>query len=170
MHISYAKVKRYTEDIKGGRSRTMMSEELIEEIREMVKKTRTKTAIATGFQIRPRQVFYHTSDILIRDPQKPGLSGERTEFLQEIMKNGYALPSKRNTYTNYKILRMKFPNIRRVKMHGKIIYFLEDKAKLACKKFLKNLPKKISNYHVLKQVIDVFKAPFKKEEKKQYIK
>lgn len=72
--------------------------------------------------------------------------------------------------SHYQKLRLKFPNIRRVKMNGRVIYFLEDKADLACKIFLQNLPKKITNYQELKQVIDVFKAQMKKGENGQYIK
>jgi hypothetical protein len=118
----------------------------------------------------PQTVYNHTTDIITGHVHDSKLSGKTYELLQEIMKNGYALPSKKYTLKNYHKLCLKFPNIQRVKMYGRVIYFLEERAELAVKAFLKSFPNRITNYHELKQVIDVFKTHMKKEEKKQYIR
>ena len=130
---------------------------------------KTKIQVSRELNISLRTVYFHTTDIIVGQIHDFPICAKTFDLLQDIMKNGYALKSKKYTFQNYQKLRLKFPNIRRVKVHGRVIYFIEDKADLACKIFLQNLPKKITNYHELKQVVDVFKTQMKKEEKMLYI-
>ncbi len=172
LNISYTKVKRFTRDIQSSsnnKKRIVLPKYKIQKIRNEVKNGKTKIQVAREMDLSTKVVYRHTTDIITGHVHDRGLSGKNYEFLKELMRNRYVLPSKRYTNQNYLTLCLKFPNIKRVKMYGKVIYFLEDKADLACKIFLQNLPKKITSYYELKQVIDAFKAHMKKEEKKQYI-
>lgn len=173
LNISYKKVRRFTKDLevnKHDRKRNEEQKKLIKKIRKEVSSGKTKKQVARELNLKPSKVYYHTLDIVTGHLHDREVTGRNYELLQKIMKNGYAFPSQKHSYKHFKQLRLKFPNICRVKMYNRVIYFHEEKADLACKEFLKNLHIKITNYHELKQVLDVFKTKLKKEEKKQYIK
>jgi len=85
------------------------------------------------------------------------------------MKNGYAFSSKKYNTTHYVKLKKYSPNIRRTKMHGKMIYFLDDKSKIAANALLEVLNKKVMSYQELKQVTRVFDTKLSKKEKTNYL-
>ena len=134
-----------------------------------MKNGKTKIQVSREMNLPLKTIYYHTQDIITGHVHDREISGKTYNLLQELMNNGYALQTRKYNNSHYQKLRLKFPNIQRVKMHGRVIYFLEDKAELAAKIFLQNLSKRITNYHELKQVIDVFKAQMNDEEKKKYI-
>jgi len=174
MRLSREKVKRFTKELAIGHPinytrKSRLSFETIEEIRKEVRRTKTKMEVSRKLNIDPRRVYEHTHDILIRDPHNPGLSGNPLTFLQEIIENGYAKPSMRNTYEYYKKIKRKFPNIRRVSMYGDVIYFIQENPDIAMRVFLEKVNKKIYNYTILKQITDVFQGHISKKEKKKYI-
>jgi len=174
MKLSRAYVIRFTKDIQFGsqiiqKRKSHLSKETIEKIRNEVRSSKTKMQVSRKLNISPRLVYEHTHDILIRDPHNPGLSGNPLAFLQEIIQNGYAKSSMRNTYDNYKKIKSKFPNIRRVSMYGDVIYFMQEYPDIAMRVFLENVNKKIYDYNTLKQITDVFQGNISKKEKKKYI-
>ena len=65
-------------------------------------------------------------------------------------------------------LKKYFPQIRRTKMYGQMIYYMDDKSKIAAMALLEVLNKKVMSYQELKQVIKVFNTDFSKEEKTHY--
>ena len=175
MKLSRSYVTRFTKDMQFGspiirRQNPHLSKETIEKIRNEVRSSKTKMQVSRKLNISPRLVYDHTHDILIRDPHNPGLSGNPLEFLQEIIQNGYAKSSMRNTYQNYLKIRSKFPNIRRVSMYGDVIYFMQENPNIAMRVFLENVNKKIYDYNTLKQITDVFQGNISKKEKKKYIR
>jgi hypothetical protein len=179
LNISYAKVKRFTKDLPDGKSPecntnnkkfNRLSKYKIKKIRDEVKNGKTKIQVSREMNIPLNRVYFHTTDILVGHTHDRAISGKTYELLEKIMKNGYAFPEKKYIYEHYQKLSLKFPNIRRVRMHGRVIYFFQDKANLACRELLKILPKKITNYHELKKVIDVFNTHMEKAEKETYIK
>ncbi|MDH7507211.1 MAG: hypothetical protein QHH15_05440 [Candidatus Thermoplasmatota archaeon] len=173
--VAYSKVKLFTADLPGGSiyqyyNKKLLPKRTIQQIIKEVREGKSKMQVSRERGLSPETVYYHTKDIITGYVHDSQLSGKTYELLQEILKNGYALPSKKYTFKNYQKLYLKFPNIVRVKIFGRVIYFLEDKTGLACRKFLKSFSKRITNYNELKRVIDVFKTYMKKEEKEKYIK
>jgi DNA invertase Pin-like site-specific DNA recombinase len=173
-NISYHKVKRFTMDLAGNRYNlkkiNQLSRYKIQKIRDEVKNGKTKIQVSREMNIPLHRVYFHTTDIITGHKHDRVLSGKTYELLEKLMKNGYAFPEEKYNFEHYQKLSLKFPNIRRVRMHGSVVYFFQDKTNLACREFLKILPKKITNYHELKKVIDVFDVHMEKEEKDIYIK
>jgi hypothetical protein len=74
------------------------------------------------------------------------------------MYNYYAFSSGKYGLKEYIKLKRCFANIRRTKMHGKMIYYLDDKSTIAAQAFLKITNKKVISYQELKQIERVFNA------------
>ena len=167
MGLTYYTVKKYTKDIKIKRG---LSSEKKEMIRNEVKNGKPKIQISRELNISPEIVYHHTKDIMVGYPHDFGIEGNTLKLLKEIMENGYAKPSKEYTYKCYQKLRLKFSNIRRVKMYGKTIYFIQENSDLAMRIFLEDLNKKIISYQELQQIINVFDGEMIRKDKKKYIR
>jgi len=139
-----------------------------ENIRNEVKKGKTKTQVARELNIHINIVSKYTRDIY-KVPKKADISYNSFLLLQELMNKGYAFQCKHYGIGEYQILKKKFPKICRVKMHGKAIFFLEDKADIASRVYLESLEKRITDYHRLKRVIKAFRVNISEDEKKEYI-
>lgn len=98
----------------------------------------------------------------------PGIYGKSSDMLKELMLNGYAFCSGKYGTNEYQKLKKYFPQIRRVRMYARMIYFMDDKSKIAAKAFLKVSNKKVMSYQELKQVTRVFDTDFSKEEITHY--
>jgi len=137
-----------------------LSDELIEKIRYYVKKYNSKINAANKLGLSYDTVRLYTKDIRLKSRKKDvdylGIYGKSLDLLKELLENGYAFSSKKYNTTHYVKFKKYFPNIRRTKMYGKMIYFLDDKSKTATEAFLKTLNKKVMSYQELKQVEKVF--------------
>ena len=169
LEFPYRMVMFFTKDIRIQPRLLRLSPETIEKIRNEVKRSKSKTQVSRKYDVSPKIVYYLTRDILIREPHKPVLYGNPLVFLQEIMKNGYAKPSLINSYSNYKMLKRKFPNLRRVSMYGDIIYFMQENSDIAMRVFLENTRRKMISYQELGQIIKVFGGDISVKDKKNYI-
>ncbi len=165
MGLTYHTVKVYTQDIPMNRR---LSSEMKEKIRNEVKKGKTKTQVARDMELSINTVSKYTIDIY-KIKKKPDISYNSFLLLQELMNKGYAFPSLQYGSKEYQILKKKFPKICRVKMHGKAIYFLEDKSNIASRAYLESLEKRITDYHRSKRVIKAFRVNICEDEKKKYI-
>lgn len=162
-----------------------ISNELVKEIRCYVKKYNSKIDTANKLGLSYDIVLFYTKDIRINrknirknlseeEPQiKPyirtyekyrSIRGKSLDLLKELVKNGYAFSSKEYGQKQYIKLKKDFPNIRRTKMHGKMIYFLDDKSNIAANAFLNTINKKVMSYQELKQIAKVFDNKFEKED------
>jgi len=150
-----------------------ISYKLIKEIRYYVKKYNSKIDTANKLGLSYDTVLFYTKDIRIRSRKKDidyrGINGKSLDLLKELMKNGYAFSSKKYNTTHYIKLKKYFPNIRRTKMHGTMIYYLDDKSIPAIKAFVEGLNKKVISYQELKNVAKVFDTSLNKEEKRKII-
>jgi len=137
-----------------------LSEELINEIRFYVKKYNSKINVANKFGLSYDTILFFTRDIKLKSRKKDidysGIYGKSLDLLKELMCNGYAFSSKKYNISHYVKLKKYLPNIRRTKMHGKMIYYLDDKSKIAANALLDSLNKKVMSCHELKQVFKVF--------------
>jgi hypothetical protein len=144
-----------------------LSEELIKEIRHYVKKYNSKIDVTNKFGLSYDTVLFYTRDIKIKSRKKDvdysGIYGRSLDLLKELMRNGYAFSSKKYNTSHYVKLKKYFPNIRRIKMHGKMIYYLDDKSMIAAQAFLKITNKKVISYQELKQIERVFNAKLKEK-------
>jgi len=137
-----------------------LSDELIEKIRYYVIKYNSKINAANKLGLSYDTVLFYTKDIRLKSRKKGidyfGIYGKSLDLLKELIENGYAFSSKKYNTAHYVKLKKYFPDIRRTKMYGKMIYFLDDKSKTATEAFLKTLNKKVMSYQELKQVEKVF--------------
>ena len=153
-------------------SQTEVQLDLIEKIRYYTRKYNSKIDTAKKLGLSYDTVLLYTKDIRIKsrkiDIDYLGIYGTSLDLLKELMQNGYAFSSKKYNTNHYIKLKNYFPNIRRTKIYGKIIYYLDDKTKIATKAFLENSNKKILSYQELQQVVKVFGTKLSKEEKTHY--
>ena len=149
-----------------------MSEDLIQKIISHVKKYESKIDTANKFGLSYDTVLLYTKDIRIKsrktDPEYLGIYGRSLDFLKELMLNGYAFSSGKYQTSHYIKLKKYLPNIRRTKMYGKMIYYLDDKSNIAANALLEVLNKKVMSYQELKQVTNVFNTKLSKKEKTNY--
>jgi hypothetical protein len=90
--------------------------------------------------------------------------------MKDLLRDGYTFASERYGSQEYNRLKEHFPNIFKIKMHGKVIFFLEGKENIATKAFLDTTSKRIIGYQELKQVTKTFKADLSINEKKMFIR
>ena len=137
-----------------------LSEELIKEIRYYVTEYNSKIDTANKLGLSYDTVLFYTRDIKLKSRKKDsdylGVYGKSLDLLKELVQNGYAFSSKKYNTSHYVKLKKYFPNIRRTEMNGKMIYYLDDKSKVAANALLKAINKKVMSYQELKQVGKVF--------------
>lgn len=145
----------------------VISNELIKKIRYYVKKYNSKINAANKLGLSYDTVRFYTKDIRLksrkRDRDYSGIYGKSLDLLKELLENGYAFSSKKYNTTHYVKLKKDFPNIRKTKIYGRMIYYLDDKSKTAAMALLEVSNKKIMSYQELKQVAKVFNAKLEKK-------
>jgi hypothetical protein len=146
-----------------------LSKETLQKIREEIQSGKSKYRTAAEFGLHPTVVYRWTQDLPGGQYGWPGIRGKTLEILQELMKHGYVLCTNFNAGHKYRILRKYFPNICKINMHKKTILFLEDKAPVAARAFLKDIDRKIMSFQELKQVTRVFGIELSSEEKHKYV-
>ena len=105
-------------------------------------------------------VLFYTRDIRLKsrkmDIDYLGIYGKSLDLLKELLLNGYAFSSGKYGLKEYMKLKKFFPKIRRTKLYGKMIYYLDDKSIPALKAFVEGLNKKVISYQELKQIKNIF--------------
>ena len=141
-------------------SRKNLSIDFIEKIRHCVEKYNSKIDTANKLGLSYDIVLFYTRDIRIKSRKKDidysGVYGKSLDLLKELMQNGYAFSLKKYGLKEYVKLKKDFPQIRRTKMYGRMIYYLDDKSKIAANALLEVSKKKVMSYQELKQVTKVF--------------
>ena len=138
-------------------------------ITRKIKSGKSKFQTAKELDLSPDTVYKIAKDLPSRPCGWPGIRGETLDLLQELLTKGYAIHCCYNTKQRYKTLRKYFPTVCKVKMYGRNIFFLEDKADKAARVFLENINKKIISYQKLKQVTKVFNTNLSKYEKLEFL-
>jgi hypothetical protein len=67
------------------------------------------------------------------------------------------------------MLKNHFPNIYRVSIYHRIIYYLEDKADIAIRAFLTRINKRKLSYWELEDISKTFKSQLKMDEKRKIV-
>jgi hypothetical protein len=165
--LSYKKVLRLTSDIKTKRG---ISQVLRKKIRNEVKNGRSKRQTALYFGVSENTVCYHTKDICLRPFKNLRVHDKKLELMKDLLRDGYALPSKKYHTPEYNELKRHFPSICKVKMYDRVIFYLEDKKDAATRAFLDNSKRKIISYQELKRVTKTFDSNLNIKEKRQIIK
>ena len=136
-----------------------LSNELISKIRDHVRKYNSKIDTANKLGLSYDIVLFYTKDIKLKTRKKDidysGIYGKSLDLLKELMWNGYAFSSEKYGLKEYIKLKEYFPQIRRTKMYGRMIYYLDGKSKIAVNAILEVSNKKVMSYQELKQVIKV---------------
>jgi len=144
-----------------------ISYELIDEIRHFVKKYNSKIDATTKLGLSYDTVLFYTKDIRLKsrkkDTEYSGIYGKSLNLLKELLQKGYVFSSGSYGLKEYIKLKKYFPQIRRTKMHGKMIYYSDDKSKIAAMALLEVSNKKVMSYQELKQVAKIFDINSKKE-------
>jgi hypothetical protein len=144
-----------------------LSDEMIKKIRYYVKKYNSKINAANKLGLSYDTVLCYTRDIKLKSRKKEmdylGINGKSLDLLKELLDKGYAFSSKKYNTTHYVKLKNYFPNIRRTKIHRKMIYYLDDKSNIATNALLNNINKKVMSYQELKQIERLFNAKLKEK-------
>lgn len=164
MGLNYYVVKYHTRDIHVKRFPT----DVIAKIRNEVTQGKTKIQVAKEMHLSKNTVTRYTVDIN-RVEKKADITFKAFLLLQEIVNKGYAFPCPRYTLKEYYILKKKFPRLCRVKMHGRAIFFMEDKSNIAVNAYLLSLHKRITSYQELKQVIKAFEVDIDSDGKNMFL-
>jgi hypothetical protein len=164
--IPYKTVLRITKDIKLKRG---ISKELKKKIRDEVKGGRSKRQTAIYFGVTEKTVSYHTRDICLRPFKNLRIHDKKLELMKDLLRDGYALPSKKYQTPEYNELKRHFPSICKIKMYDRVIFYLEDKKDVATRAFLDNSKRKIISYQELKRVTKTFDSNLNIKEKRQII-
>ena len=165
-NISYKKVLRLSSDIKTKRG---ISQDLRKKIRDEVKNGRSKRQTAIYFGVSENTVCYHTKDICLRPFRNLRVHDKKLELMKDLLRDGYALPSKKYHTPEYNELKRHFPSICKIKMYDRVIFYLEDKKDIATRAFLDNSKRKIISYQELKRVTKTFDSNLDIKEKRQII-
>jgi len=165
-NLSYKKVLRLTNNIKTKRG---ISQELRKKIRDEVKNGRSKRQTSIYFGVTEKTVSYHTRDICLRPFKNLRIQDRKLELMKDLLRDGYALPSKKYHTPEYNELKRHFPSICKIKIYGRVIFFLDDKKDVATRIFLDNIERKIISYQELKRVTKTFDSNLNIKEKRQII-
>jgi len=138
----------------------ILSDELISKIRYYVRKYNSKIDTANKLGLSYDIVLFYTKDIKLKTRKKDidysGIYGKSLDLLKELMWNGYAFSSEKYGLKEYIKLKEYFPQIRRTKMYGRMIYYLDGKSKIAVNAILEISNKKVMSYQELNQIIKIF--------------
>lgn len=110
-------------------------------IKRKIKRCKSKYQTAKELDLSPYTVYKIAKDLPSPPRGWPGIRGGTLDLLQELLIKGYAIHSCYNVKQRYRTLRKYFPNVCKVKMYGRNIFFLEDKADKAARAFLGNINK-----------------------------
>jgi hypothetical protein len=164
----------------------VLSDGQIQEIRYYVKKYNSKIDVANKFGLSYNTVLFYTRDIQIkrskikhnvikRTPMKitinhsRSISGRSLNLLKELVKNGYALSSDSYGLEEYIRLKKDFPQIKRMRMYGRVIYFFDGKEKIVEKALLEALNKKVISYQEIKQITKIFNSKLENKDKDKHL-
>ena len=169
-------------------STSKASSDLIHKIRFYTRKYNSKIDAANKLGLPYYTVLVHTKDIRINrelvrnnygvasssnrscERYERGIHGKALVLLKELISQGYAFPSKKYAYSHVRLLQNMFPSIRRVRMFGRVIYFIDERAKEAATSFLSIVNKRVVSFQELKEVSRVFDLSFSNNEKNQFRK
>mgnify|MGYP001091225288 CR=1 FL=1 len=138
-------------------------------ITRKIKSGKSKYQTAQELDLCKGTVYAYAKDLPSKPCGWPGIRGGTLKLLQELLTKGYAISSCSNLKQRYQTLRKYFPKVCKVKMHGRNIFFIEEKKEIAARVFLENINKKIISYQELKQVIKVFDTNLSKKEKEAFL-
>ncbi len=161
--IPYKRILKYTKDIPADRGIPI---ELRKRIRQEVIAGKSKRRVAMELDVSESTVQYYTKDMCLTPFRKLNIPDKKLELMKDLLQDGYAFASERYGSQEYNRLKEHFPNISKVKMHDKVIFFLEGNENIATEAFLNTTSKRIISYQELKQVTDVFGADLNNSEKK----
>lgn len=141
---------------------------MISKIRNEVKSGKTKSQVAKKYNFPLATVYSHTHDIY-KIPKKPDINYRAFLLMEEPMKKGFAYPSTKRTFKDFLVLKKKLPNIRRVNISSRLIYFLDEKSNDAAKVFIEKLRKKIISYQELSPILQAFEVKLSLQKKNSHL-
>jgi cytochrome c-type biogenesis protein CcmH/NrfF len=160
-------VRWYTQDIL---LTCRVSADVKEKIRNEVNMGKTEAQVAKEMDLPVAIVSkISAAEYGHKGKKRADISLREFLLLQELMDKGYAFSCKRYGLKQYQMLKEKFPSICRVKMHGRVIFFLEDKEAIAARAFLGDMRRKIISYKELKRVMNLFHTNLPQQEKQAFL-
>jgi DNA-binding CsgD family transcriptional regulator len=183
-NVSYYTVLQITKDIDNSKKIPLST---IKKIRKECRQGYPKNFLAEKYKIHYSSVRYYTKDIRpfkntngnkkkgYRDiwsekPDQSKIKGKTLLLLKELMHKGYAFPNKKYGNKEYYNLKKEFPMIHKVKTHGRVVYFLEDKVNIAIKEFLSITKKRKISFNEVSSIIKTFYGKNDNFKRKELIK
>jgi len=166
LNLSYKQVWKQTRDIHSKRG---LPQEIREKIRQGVLSGKSKRRVSIELGVSEKTVQYYTGDLCLTPFRKINVQDRKLELMKALLGDGYALASDKYGAQEYYKLKKHFPTISKVKMHGRVIFYLEGKEDIAARVFLEHMQKKIISYQELKQITKVFRTDLPKREKHTFL-
>jgi len=166
LNLSYKQVWKRTRDIHSKRG---LPQEIREKIRQEVLSGKSKRRVSIELGVSEKTVQYYTGDLCLTPFRKINVQDRKLEFMKDLLRDGYALASDKYGIQEYYKLKKHFPAISKVKMHGRVIFYLEGKEDIAARVFLEHMQKKIISFQELKQITKVFRTNLPKREKRAFL-
>jgi len=166
LNLSYKQVWKQTRDIHSKRG---LPQEIREKIRQEVLNGKSKRRVSIELGVSEKTVQYYTGDLCLTPFRKINVQDRKLELMKALLGDGYALASDKYGAQEYYKLKKHFPTISKVKMHGRVIFYLEGTENIAARVFLEHMQKKIISYQELKQITRVFRTDLPKREKHAFL-
>jgi len=141
------------------------SKRIIKQIRRKVLSGKTKYQVAKEMNLPDKTVYYYTTDVPSKNTGRTEIRGKTLELLKQLIRDGYVVAA-RHTSSQFRTLRKHFPMIHRSEMDHNVIYYFDDKNKIALKAMLQQKKSKLINYMDLSAMAHIFNVPLSTEEKK----
>ena len=142
--------------------------EIIKKIREEVLNGKTKYTVAKEQGVSDKFVYYHTKDIPSGKPGRSEIRGKTLKLLKQLLKDGY-VHGEKNTSNQFRTLRKHFPEIKRAEFDRHVVYYLDDKNKLALQAMIQQKESRIISYRELNNISKIFNVGLKMNEKRQLL-
>lgn len=165
-NLSYKQVWKRTKNIKSKRG---LPQELRDKIRQEVINGKSKRRVSIELGVSEKTIQYYTSDLLLTPFRKIQTPDRTLELMKALLTEGYALASDKYGTNEYNKLKQHCQTISKIKMNGRVIFFLQGKEEVAARVFLEQQQKKIISYHDLKNITKVFRVNLPKCEKKAFL-
>ncbi len=144
------------------------SKNIINQIRRKVLSGKSKYQVAKEMNLPDQTVYNHTKDIPSKSPGRTEIRGKTLDLLKQLVRDGYVVAT-RHTSTQFRTLRKHFPMIQRSEMDHNVIYYFDDKNKIALKAMLQQRKSRLINYTDLSNMAHIFNVPLSNQERKLFI-
>jgi len=145
-----------------------LTKRTINKIRREVVGGKSKYQVAKEMGLLNQTVHYITRDIPSKKPGRTEIRGKTLELLKQIVREGYVVATN-HTSSQFRTLRKHFPMIQRAEIDHQVIYFFNDKNKIALQEMIQQKQSHLISYTDLAHMAHIFGISLSPQERKSFI-